>query len=503
MKLYSAKRTRSLVILGDILLIVVSIFIAWLIRSRFSFFQYKLENFLMSLPYVLLLRVLANILFEHYSLSFRNLYLSDLTGIFRSNLIPSIVFLAIRLLSPDERLRLPISMIFTEYLMTSTGMGLLRLVLYNAGRRRGSPPPGERKALLVGDMDEIQYRVDPAELGRRYRLIIESILTRDRMHWNTDHRGVRVLGGLESVETALDAVEHWAVLVCDGYLRFDERIDLLTSCAERGKPVFLLRDGELRPIYLQDIARRMPPDILPVPGSVLDGLRGRSMLLIGRESAVCSPLQSAAERGGMRVGTASAAGMPPAVTGSGERWDFVVDLTAAVWCESHPGLTFPFESVLEKQATLARRLGNSNGGHALLLSVIPVPTTEMSRPEEDSGLPGSILLTGGIVPALARVPASAFSNWAFWELPEEVAGYVLKVLALSGGTKRWFFCRSAYALRPRELRRLALLGGLLFDSENAGAGEADGAEPPDDPAPYRWQPTEYHGLFREKEEKRP
>lgn len=504
MKLYSVKRTRSLVIFGDILLIVVSIFIAWLIRSRFSFFLYKLENFLMSLPYVLLLRILANVLFEHYSLSFRNLYLSDLTGIFRSNLIPSAVFLAIRFLSPDERLRLPISMIFTEYLMTSTGMGLIRLVLHHAATRGGSRPFGERKALLVGDIEEIQSRVEPAALGRRYRMTIEGILTRNRMHWNTEHRGIRVLGGLETLKTALDAVDLGAVLVCDGYLRFDERIDLLASCAERDRPVFLLRDGALRPVHLQDIARRMPPDVLPVPEPILNAMRGRSMLLIGRESAVCRPLQAAAERGGMRVGTASAAGMPPAKTAGGERWDYAIDLTAAVWSESHPGLACPLEAVKEKQAMLARFLGGGGGRGSVLLSVAPVPAADGGPIEEARHLPGAVLLTGGIVPALAQVPASVFESWDFWEQPEEVAGFVFKALALAGSENATFFCRSAHAMAPREMKRLARLGWFPWSiGAGADAEERGGEEPPADPAPPFWKPTEYYGLFIAEERTHP
>ena len=143
-KLY-ARKTNFLIILLDSTIVVLSFCLSLLLRKQFPRYLMEPWQFLLLLPYVVLIRTLILSFFEHYRTSLHTLQLQDIWSLFIHNLIPSSVFVIFRLLSPVRMLRIPFSMILTEYFFTLCGMIVIRFIFLRLSKRKRPSDTARRK----------------------------------------------------------------------------------------------------------------------------------------------------------------------------------------------------------------------------------------------------------------------------------------------------------------------------------------------------------------------
>ncbi len=204
--------TGRLFILFDILIIVGSLMGAWLVRSQFKWFLYDLSDFIFLFPWVLFTRFITHLFFGVYSINVVALNTRDIARIFKYNALPTVVLLVLRLAVVDyELLRMPFSMIAMEYLFTTCGFLVLRLVMHGRYLKRDVHLIGYRKRLLLwAEVDEISRGLDTRELSHNQNIEIVGILNANPLFWNTEYNNIRIFGDEKEMIKLSAADEHIA-----------------------------------------------------------------------------------------------------------------------------------------------------------------------------------------------------------------------------------------------------------------------------------------------------
>ncbi len=233
-------------IIIDALVISVSLISAFIIRSRFSFFLFSDLQLTLTLPYVILLRILTNIFFEHYSKSSMNYHVSDIISLYFHHAIPSIVFLFIRFASPLLMFKMPISMIFAEYFFTVTWMVLTRL-FYQSHYKKKYQSNSRRQYqsfLLLNEITEkMNNNID--NIINRYNLEIIGILAPSHLLWNTDFRGIRIMGGYDLLKDVVKCYSGNIYVIIDDRIPFHKRYKLYSDCYEIGLSILYYREHDI------------------------------------------------------------------------------------------------------------------------------------------------------------------------------------------------------------------------------------------------------------------
>lgn len=183
------------VAVGDALITVAALAAALAVRARFAEYLVTALDVVVLAPFIVFLRLAILIGFEHYSVRPSMWLAKDVLGLVLHNLLPSLVFTALRFLSPVDFLRLPLSVILMEYVFASYAMFVLRALLASHGIRPSSDRARYRRRVLVwGEARELTDSGVLNELTRRDDLVIVGILTANPLFWDTQVEGLRVLG---------------------------------------------------------------------------------------------------------------------------------------------------------------------------------------------------------------------------------------------------------------------------------------------------------------------
>jgi FlaA1/EpsC-like NDP-sugar epimerase len=242
---YFQTGTSKIIFLLDVLSVIASLLLALAIRSQFQYYMLTPSAAIALFLLTVLLRVLAMFLFDAYSLSFRILTSSDMLRIIQINLIPSVLVLLFRLISPSPTLRMPYSMIIFEYISTTLCFVLIRTALHNRLVKGDRTVGYKRRILLWAETADIAEQLPHLDdFCRVQRLEIRGILNANPLFWQTEYEGIRVFGDESSIRDILFSDDRISTLC---FLAPEElTLNRLASIAA------LARDFNLETAFIRD-----------------------------------------------------------------------------------------------------------------------------------------------------------------------------------------------------------------------------------------------------------
>jgi hypothetical protein len=268
----------------DAVLISLSFFVAFAVRGEFSAFTFTLKRMALVTPLLVVTRLFMNLVFEVYSRDGRSFRVQDVVTIFRALAIPSLILLLLRLFAPMPDLRVPISMILVEYLLTSAALVLFRT--YRTGKKDWENGYRAYRALFIS-----KY-VNPKQIERielhnpHWR--IRYVLCKESLEHGLDIGNVRVIGWLDSVsqEQPIPS-EPVDALWLDMSVSLSQRKDVQQLALRWALPVFMASTTtSVRPFSDFDLIEDCVKADAYVPDVVRDWSKTRSVLVVGCECEI-------------------------------------------------------------------------------------------------------------------------------------------------------------------------------------------------------------------------
>jgi hypothetical protein len=289
------KKISSLILIMDIVVMVLSLGLSRVIRSQLPFFLYEIEKLFVIAPYIIISRILVNIFFEHYSLSFRNMTMNDILNLFKHHIIPTMLLIVLRFVSPISYFRFPLSMILVEYFLTVSGMVLIRIVtvtLYlERSKKNKKPAVKYANSIIVGRKSDFPPGFDMQVFEKKYLNSVKYIISPEKIEWNTDYEGVRIIGGMKELQKIADSEEHINnVIILHPGIATDFP-DMFQVCAHNHINMFLLGNDGIHSLLITDILGADRHLYNPVPEQVLKKLCSRTIAVVGIESSVVEEIK--------------------------------------------------------------------------------------------------------------------------------------------------------------------------------------------------------------------
>jgi FlaA1/EpsC-like NDP-sugar epimerase len=212
--------TRTNQVIVDGLIFATSFALAYAIRFEALPQWQHVKQFLLWLPYLVVLRLYVNWRMGIYRFIWRYVSLSDAIVIIRSLSMVTAVLLALRLFYPAwfalaPRLKIPLTVIALEFLISSMGcLGAraLRRVLYQRQRDRSRSEGTIKRMLLVGAGRA--GAMVARELAARPEVKLVGFLDDDPKKIGSVINGVRVLGPLDTLPSTVSRHEVEEVIIC-------------------------------------------------------------------------------------------------------------------------------------------------------------------------------------------------------------------------------------------------------------------------------------------------
>ena len=206
---------RVLLIAFDLLIIVFSLFAAWVIRSQFNFFVYDIRKFSYLFPWVIITRTLCHLFFELYSFSLNAFGSRDISRILKFNLLPTALLLFLRFFPKvPNTLSMPLSMIVMEYLFSTAGFIIIRLFFHSRSIKTDKVSGYIRRIILWAEVAELKEIIDLNMLEKN-GIEVKGILNANPLFWNTEYNGIRIYGGageLPRISAEDDRISSVAIL---------------------------------------------------------------------------------------------------------------------------------------------------------------------------------------------------------------------------------------------------------------------------------------------------
>jgi hypothetical protein len=425
-------------LLADVGVVSLALLGAWGIRATFQNFFFDFDRLLFILPYFIFVRLLVNLAFEDYSLSFKNFHPADIQRILAHNAIPTALFLVLRYFVRYPRVRIPTSIILAEYVLTFAGMIIVRLLILTPGSgiSRQATFVRKRRAYIYGDIRRIASDIPPA-LEAEPDVRVEGIFTSDRLSWNTDFQGTRVLGGLDRLRRSLSLNDGIGTLLVGGLARREEAEELWRMALSYGVSLRWIDPEGAQPVSSwMGLLDRLFHDV-SIPAELAGVFRGKRLAVVGGESRLFAHLLRMCAQHGL----GPLDSYPVLARGEVARGhDLVLDLRYALLRES--GL---------EAGELPAELGDDAVGGSRVVA-LPGYGPDRARGLLGSDLRARFLFTEGYYSARGRRPPMEQAGWL--EAPAAVAAAILKVAAQAEADRRLYYFRSTDAVRLGPYREL-------------------------------------------------
>ncbi len=219
--------------MSDVLIMIGSFFLAYLLRLDFSINEYHFDNMLNQVPFVVFVQFSALYLSGSYSIIWRYVSLEDIKAFLKAALISGVVLVLVRLiLSPDRFIRwqVPLSIILMDTIFCFAGLLTLRVLrrfVYEMREKRGFSLKKrviKRKAAFIIGAGRIGASLAKEIVGRAdSELDLRGFIDDDRSKKGGSVSGLKVLGttadlarladefGVEEVVIAIDLASGQAV----------------------------------------------------------------------------------------------------------------------------------------------------------------------------------------------------------------------------------------------------------------------------------------------------
>jgi FlaA1/EpsC-like NDP-sugar epimerase len=281
---------------------------AYLVRFEFEIPASQMDPFEASLPVVVGVQLVAGFFFQFYRGWWRYVGISDVVRLVAGLTTAQICLLAIWFVGPELDITSRLRGVSRGALLIDWAFALLILFgvrvairLFRDRTRRENTPHSARKTLIIGAGDagealarEIQHR---PQMGMK----IVGFLDDKQAKWNSDIRGIPVLGPIRNVQEYAEEYGVTDALIAiptASGKRIREIVRLLDEAALEFKTmpgVDQLVSGkvhvaQLRPVNLEDLIRR---EEIELPGDPVRKLfAGRRILITGAGGTIGSELAS-------------------------------------------------------------------------------------------------------------------------------------------------------------------------------------------------------------------
>lgn len=284
------KQYRLIKLFVDILIILSALIISRLIRAQFPDFLFQIRKLIIIIPLVLLVRILVNTIFEHYKYIFYSMTVRDIIKIFLHNLFPSVVFIGLRFISTISELKIPVSMIISEYFLTTTGMIFFRYILVNTflGKAEKKVIFEKKEVLLISSINSLKKNNRFLKTEN-----ISAILSPHKIEWETDFNGIRVIGGYNMLENVFLTNEKLMKAVfnkSDIDSNFTKNIEILNKFDIETR---ILDSNGVRRVCTVDLLDSINDGIKKTPEEVANFLKGKNILIYGAESKISEKIKDA------------------------------------------------------------------------------------------------------------------------------------------------------------------------------------------------------------------
>jgi len=244
----------KLLILFDFLIVLVSLCLSYIIRAQFSILIFDFLYASVLFPIIIILRLGANYFFDHYNRSILTLSNREMMKIVKHNLVPTIVILLLRLLSPLKILRMPVSMIFMEFLFTNFGFIFIRLIRHQRMVKNPSFTPGYcRRVLFLAENLECFEEGFISAFNEKNRCKIVGVLTVNPVFWDEEVDGILVYGDEKKIPDLVAENDMISTICISGrndvsrtrinaILRYGHSFNLDMAIHENGNLVVLSRE---------------------------------------------------------------------------------------------------------------------------------------------------------------------------------------------------------------------------------------------------------------------
>ncbi len=298
---------RANQVIVDGLIFAVSFALAYAIRFEALPQWSYVKQFLLWLPYIVVLRLYVNWKMGIYRFIWRYVSLSDAIAIVRALSMVTTVLLAVRLLYPGwlplaGRFRIPLSIIVLEFFITSMGcLGAraLRRILYQRHAETAVRGGEVRKLLLVG-AGRAGVMV-AKELAARPQVKLAGFLDDDPKKVGSVINGVRVLGPLDTLPSVVSRHEVNEVVICIPRAtratlkrlwaladHLDVRMKIVPTLEEilQGK----VNIASFRDVQMADLLGREAVELPADDPLLLEAYRGKRILITGAGGSIGSEL---------------------------------------------------------------------------------------------------------------------------------------------------------------------------------------------------------------------
>ena len=299
--------TRTNQVIADGLIFATAFALAYAIRFEGIPQWPFIKQFLFWLPYLVLLRLYVNWRTGIYRFIWRYVSLSDAMAIVRSLSMVTIVLLAVRIFYPSwlafaSRFRIPLTVLALEFLISSMGcLGAraLRRLLYQRQREKPWSDGAIERILLIGAGRAGAMVV--RELAARPEVKLIGFLDDDPKKIGSVINGVRVLGSLDTLPSAVSRHEVDEVIICiprASRATLKRLWALADRLAVRMKIVPTLEEvlhgkvniATFRDVQMADLLGRETVELPSEDPAVLDAYRGKRILITGAGGSIGSEL---------------------------------------------------------------------------------------------------------------------------------------------------------------------------------------------------------------------
>ncbi|MEJ7811599.1 MAG: nucleoside-diphosphate sugar epimerase/dehydratase [Gemmatimonadaceae bacterium] len=294
-------RYRTIVLVAvHFVLVAISYALAHLLRLEFDIAEPYVSSFLLTLPILLVLRLLAFAHFRLYRGWWRYVGMRDLFDLLKAVGASSLVFLAVLLFMGAQQ-KVPRSVLILDPMLTIGLIGGARFALRAVRERRRSreATPRPRRVMIVGAGDAGELLLREMHNNPRLGYAPVGFVDDDGRKVGFRIHGVEVLG----LTTALLEVlaEHPAdeIIIAIPSASREQMQNIIHRCLASGLPfkivpaIAALRDGQVhmsqvRPVRIEDLLGREPIhlDATQIRGDIA----GRRLLITGAGGSIGSEL---------------------------------------------------------------------------------------------------------------------------------------------------------------------------------------------------------------------
>jgi len=299
-------RTNQLIVDGTIF--VISFALAYMIRFEGALDWGHAKQFLLWFPYLVAIRLLVNWKLGIYRFIWRYVSLPDALAIARSLSLVTAGLLALRLIYPSEamfgaRLRLPLSVIALEYLLSLSGTlsaRALRRTLYERGQKTARTPLRDLKRVILYGAGRAGILL-LKELKNHGDVEVVGFVDDDPKKIGTVISGTRVLGDRRALGK-LVRVSHVDEVVIS-IAKADRRTlsQILARCEEVDVPAKIIPSvqelfqgrvsiSQVRQIRIEDLLGRDSVEVSEFDEEVRQAYAGKRILVTGAGGSIGSEL---------------------------------------------------------------------------------------------------------------------------------------------------------------------------------------------------------------------